>query len=139
MANVEKWERMGTEKKKKRKTFVPTRQIRMFEKNAAKNFNIFIFVTWFHLSFVTLCFSKDRAFPDLRTSLISWRTLYAIIMHPLLGCTKMSKSCRNSNLTWYMLYLYERRPKMQRNDFWGIFLSWPPFCRKCPFYTVKMS
>ena len=26
-----------------------------------------------------------------------------------LGCTKISKSFRNSILTWYMLYLYERR------------------------------
>ena len=27
--------------------------------------------------------------------------------------------------------------KCKKNDFWGIFLAWPPFCRKCPFYTVK--
>ena len=35
-----------------------------------------------------------------------------------------------------MLYLYERRPKMQKNDFWGIFLSWPPFCRKCTEWAL---
>ena len=29
--------------------------------------------------------------------------------------------------------------KCKKNDFWGIFLAWPPFCRKCPFYTVKTS
>ena len=39
----------------------------------------------------------------------------------------------------YVVYLYERRPKMQKNDFWGVFLAWPPFCRKCPFYTLKTS
>ena len=31
-----------------------------------------------------------------------------------LGRTKISKSFRNSILTWYMLYLYEWRPKMQK-------------------------
>ena len=41
-----------------------------------------------------------------------------------LGRTKISKSFRNSILTWYMLYLYEWRPKMQkRNDFLGVFKS----------------
>ena len=37
------------------------------------------------------------------------------------GCTKISKSFRNSYLTWYMLYLYERRPKMQKKWFLGHF------------------
>ena len=27
----------------------------------------------------------------------------------------------------------------KKNDFWGVFLARPPFCRKCPFYTVKTS
>ena len=37
------------------------------------------------------------------------------------GCTKVSKSCRNSNPTWCKLYLYERRPKMQKKWFLGHF------------------
>ena len=37
------------------------------------------------------------------------------------GCTKISKSCRNSNLTWCKLYLCERRPKMQKKWFLGHF------------------
>ena len=57
-----------------------------------------------------------------------------------LGCTKISKSFQYSILTWYVLYLYKIRPKMQQtNDFGGIFLAWPPFCRKCPFYTLKTN
>ena len=36
-----------------------------------------------------------------------------------LGRTKISKSFRNSILTWYMLYLYEWRPKMQKKWFLG--------------------
>ena len=40
-----------------------------------------------------------------------------------LGYTKISKSFRNSILTWYMLYLYEGTPKMQKKDFWGVVKS----------------
>ena len=40
-----------------------------------------------------------------------------------LGCTKISKSFQNSILTWYMLYLYERRPKMQKKMIFGAFSS----------------
>ena len=29
--------------------------------------------------------------------------------------------------------------KCKKNDFWGVFLAWPPFCRKCPFHTLKTS
>ena len=51
--------------------------------------------------------------------------LYAILVncskHCALGCTKISKSCRNSNLTWCKLYLYERRPKMQKKMIFGAF------------------
>ena len=36
----------------------------------------------------------------------------------------------------FCIYMKEDQ-KCQKNDFWGI--SWPPFCRKCPFYTVKTS
>ena len=33
------------------------------------------------------------------------------------------KKFRNSILTWYMLYLYEWRPKMQKKHLWGVFKS----------------
>ena len=29
--------------------------------------------------------------------------------------------------------------KCKKKYFWGVFLSWPPFSRKCPFYTLKTS
>ena len=39
-----------------------------------------------------------------------------------LGCTKNSKSCQISVLTWYILYLYVCRPKMQKKLFFRHFL-----------------
>ena len=39
----------------------------------------------------------------------------------LLGCTKISKSFRNSYPTWYILYLYKSRRKMQKKWFLGHF------------------
>ena len=47
-----------------------------------------------------------------------------------LGRTKISKSFRNSILTWYMLYLYEWRAKMQKKRFLGRF-------QKCPFSGAR--
>ena len=29
--------------------------------------------------------------------------------------------------------------KCNKKYFWGVFLAWPPFCRKCPFYTLKTN
>ena len=44
-----------------------------------------------------------------------------------LGCTKISKRFR---------FLFSLDIV---NYFLGVCLSWPPFCRKCPFYTLKTS
>ena len=53
------------------------------------------------------------------------------------GCTKMSKSCQNHFASQYILVLYICNPFLQKNDFWGIFLTWPPVSSFWPFKRVK--
>ena len=52
-------------------------------------------------------------------------------------CTKMSKSCQNNFASWYVLVLYICNQFLQKNDFWGIFLTWPPVSSFWPFKRVK--
>ena len=72
---------------------------------------------WSHLS-VGQCFSaRGQAAPSPASP--AWTPGRTIAHIHIKGCTKISKSFRNSILTGYMLYLYEWRPKMQKkNDFW---------------------
>ena len=35
----------------------------------------------------------------------------------------------------YVVSIWKKTKNERKKDFWGVFLAWPPFCRKCPFYT----
>ena len=54
-----------------------------------------------------------------------------------LGWTKISKSFQNLVASWYILYQHGYRPFLQKNDFFCIFLAWPPFWKKWPVLKGK--
>ena len=39
----------------------------------------------------------------------------------------------------YVVSVWKKIKNVKNNDFWGVFLSWLTFCRKCPFYALKRA
>ena len=39
----------------------------------------------------------------------------------------------------YVVSVWKKTKNAKNNDFWGVFLSWLTFCRKCPFYALKRA
>ena len=59
-----------------------------------------------------------------------------------LGCTKIKK--KFSEFHSHLIYvvsidIWKKTKIAKNNDFWGVFLSWLTFCRKCPFYALKRA
>ena len=47
------------------------------------------------------------------------RQILLMTIYPFSRVHQNIKKIQNSILTWYMLYLYERRPKLQQQKNWG--------------------
>ena len=72
------------------------------------------------------------------------RCIYFCIWETSMGIRVHQNIKKFSEFHSHLIYvvsidIWKKTKIAKNNDFWGVFLSWLTFCRKCPFYALKRA